>query len=74
LKPPPEAEAPACYASSIDAYGERAVWWSQATRGGVEVVQAVVSDVKGILAIDALALSRGTSGTSPSGCRARAAR
>ena len=58
LKPPPEAEAPACYASSIDAYGERAVWWSQATRGGVEVVQAVVSDVKGILAIDALALSR----------------
>jgi hypothetical protein len=58
LKPPPEAEAPACYASSIDAYGERAVWWSHATRGGVEVVQAVVSDVKGILAIDALALSR----------------
>jgi hypothetical protein len=58
LKPPPEAEAPVCYASSIDAYGERAVWWSQATRGGVEVVQAVVSDVKGILAIDALALSR----------------
>ncbi|HKB75029.1 MAG TPA: hypothetical protein VKC58_00445 [Myxococcales bacterium] len=58
LKPPPEAEAPACYASSIDAYGERAVWWSRATRGGVEVVQAVISDVKGILAIDALALSR----------------
>src|SRR5438270_1037563 len=58
MKPPPEAEAPACYASSIDAYGERAVWWSRATRGGVEVVQAVVSDVKGILAIDALALSR----------------
>src|SRR6266851_5473853 len=58
LKPPPEVEAPACYASSIDAYGERAVWWSRATRGGVEVVQAVVSDVKGILAIDALALSR----------------
>jgi hypothetical protein len=58
LKPPPEAEAPACYASSIDAYGERAVWWSRAARGGVEVVQAVVSDVKGILAIDALALSR----------------
>jgi hypothetical protein len=58
LKPPPEAEAPACYASSIDAYGERAVWWSRATRGGIEVVQAVISDVKGILAIDALALSR----------------
>ena len=58
LKPPPEAEAPPCYASSIDAYGERAVWWSRATRGGVEVVQAVISDLKGILAIDALALSR----------------
>ena len=58
FKPPPEAEAPACYASSIDAYGERAVWWSRATRGGIEVVQAVISDVKGILAIDALAMSR----------------
>jgi len=34
------------------------VWWSRATRGGVEIVQAVISDVKGILAIDALALSR----------------
>ena len=58
LRPVPEAEAPACYASSIDAWGERAVWWSRATRGGVEVVQAVISDLKGILAIDALALSR----------------
>jgi hypothetical protein len=58
LKPPPEAEAPACYASSIDAYGERAVWWAQAGRGSIEVVQAVISDVKGVLAIDALALSR----------------
>src|SRR2546428_13537662 len=54
LKPPPEAEAPACYASSIDAYGERAVWWSRATRRGVEVVQAGVSAVTGLLAIDAL--------------------
>ncbi len=58
LKPLPEAEAPPCYASSIDAYGERAVWWSRAAKGGVEVVQAVISDVKGVLAIDALALSR----------------
>jgi hypothetical protein len=58
LKPLPETEAPACYASSIDAYGERAVWWSRATRGGIEVVQAVISDVRGILAIDALAMSR----------------
>jgi len=58
LRPAPEAEAPPCYASSIDAYGERAVWWSRATRGGIEVVQAVISDVRGVLAIDALALSR----------------
>jgi len=58
LKPLPEAEAPVCYASSIDAYGERAVWWTRAARQGVEVVQVVTSDVKGILAADALALSR----------------
>src|SRR2546428_359379 len=58
LKPLPEGEAPSCYASSIDAYGERAVWWTRAARQGVEVVQVVLSDVKGILAVDALALSR----------------
>ncbi len=58
LKPLPEAEAPSCYASSIDAYGERAVWWARAARQGVEVVQVVTSDVKGILAADALPLSR----------------
>jgi len=58
LKPQPEAEAPPCYASSIDAYGERAIWWARPSRSGVEVVQAVVSDFKGILAIDALGLSR----------------
>ena len=58
LKPLPEAEAPVCYASSIDAYGERAVWWAQPGRQGVEVVQVVLSDLKGILAADALALSR----------------
>lgn len=58
LKPQPEAEAPPCYASSIDAYGERAVWWSRPSRTGIEVVQAVISDVRGILAIDALGLSR----------------
>ena len=58
LKPLPEAEAPACYASSIDSYGERAVWWAQAARQGVEVVQVVLSDLKGILAVDALGLSR----------------
>jgi len=58
LKPLPEGEAPACYASSIDAYGERAVWWTNPARQGVEVVQVVLSDLKGILAVDALALSR----------------
>ena len=58
LRPLPESEAPACYASSIDAYGERAVWWAGPARQGVEVVQVVISDLKGILAIDALALSR----------------
>jgi len=58
LKPLPEAEAPLCYASSIDAFGERAVWWSRAARQGVEVVQVVYSDVKGILQADALGLSR----------------
>lgn len=58
LKPLPEAEAPPCYASSVDAYGERAVWWARPARQGVEVVQVVLSDVKGILAADALGLSR----------------
>jgi hypothetical protein len=58
LRPLPEGEAPVCYASSIDAYGERAVWWSRPARQGVEVVQVVLSDLKGILASDAFALSR----------------
>jgi len=58
MKPVPEAEAPPCLVSSIDAFGERAIWWTRATKGGVEVVQAVVSDVKGVLAIDALAMPR----------------
>jgi hypothetical protein len=58
LRPLPEAEAPSSYASSIDAYGERAVWWARPARQGVEVVQVVASDLKGIIAADALALSR----------------
>jgi hypothetical protein len=58
LKPLPEGEAPVCYASSIDAWGERAVWWTRPGRQGVEVVQVVLSDLKGIIAADALALSR----------------
>jgi len=58
MKPVPEAEAPPCLVSSIDAYGERAVWWTRPAKGGVEVVQAVISDVKGVLAIDALSMPR----------------
>jgi hypothetical protein len=58
LRPQAEAESAACYASSIDAYGERAVWYAKSSRVGVEVVQAVISDVRGILAVDALGLSR----------------
>src|SRR5882672_8097131 len=58
LRPLPEGEAPACYVSSVDAYGERAVWWMRPARQGVELVQIVLSDVKGILAADAMALSR----------------
>ncbi len=58
VKPPPEVEPTPCYASSIDAYGERAIWWTRPYRGGVEVVQAVVSDVRGIVAVDRLILAR----------------
>jgi hypothetical protein len=58
LRPLPEGEAPSCYVSSIDAWGERAVWWTRPARQGVELVQAVVSDQKGILAVEALSLSR----------------
>jgi|GEM_PF-946193 hypothetical protein len=58
LRPLPEGEAPSCYASSLDAWGERAVWWARPARQGVEVVQIVISDQKGILASDTLGLSR----------------
>ena len=59
MKPVPAVEAPPCMVSSIDAYGERGVWWTRpAQGGGVDVVQAVVSDVKGVLAIDAFSLPR----------------
>jgi hypothetical protein len=58
LKPPPEAEPTPCFGSSIDTYGERAVWWTRPYRGGVEVVQAVISDSKGIIAVDRMMLAR----------------
>ncbi len=54
----PKEEAPPCYASSIDAYGERAVWFARAGRTGVDLAQVVISDVKGIITADALPLSR----------------
>jgi hypothetical protein len=56
---PVELDGPAaCYVSSIDAYGERAVWYAKAARTGVDLAQIVVSDIRGILSADALALSR----------------
>src|SRR5256886_14521266 len=53
LKPLPEGEAPSCYASSIDAYGERAVWWTRPARQGVEVGQVIMSRPEGVLAGEA---------------------
>ena len=55
---PTKEEAPPCYASSIDAYGERAVWYARAGRTGVDLAQVVISDLKGIIAADAIPLSR----------------
>jgi hypothetical protein len=56
---PVEVDGPSvCHASSIDAFGERAVWYAKAARTGVDLAQVVVSDVRGILSADALALSR----------------
>jgi hypothetical protein len=58
LKALADTAAPDCYASSIDAFGERAIWFARANRSGIEVAQVVLSDVKGILAADALSFSR----------------
>ena len=58
VRPAPDAEPTPCFASSIDAYGERAVWWTRPYRGGVEIVQAVLSDTKGIIAADRMILAR----------------
>ena len=56
---PVELDGPAvCYASSIDAFGERAVWYAKSARTGVDLAQVVVSDIRGILSADALGLSR----------------
>ena len=46
--PAPEAPLP-CFASTIDGHGERAIWVARNVPGkGVEVAQAVLSDVKGL--------------------------
>lgn len=59
VKAAPAETEPTCHATSVDAWGERAVWVTKNARGGgVELVQVVLSDVKGILAVDALLLPR----------------
>lgn len=48
-----------CYASSIDSHGERAVWVARNVPGkGVEVAQAVLSDVQGIVELQVGLLGR----------------
>ena len=60
--PPPAAPAEEvfpCYASSVDGQGERAVWIARNVPGrGVEVGQAVVSDVQGLLELQLGVLGR----------------
>jgi len=57
--PPPAEETFPCFASAIDTQGERAVWIARAVPGkGVEVGQAVVSDVLGLLELQVGLLGR----------------
>ena len=60
--PPPTAvveEVFACFASSVDGQGERAIWIARNVPGrGVEVGQAVVSDVLGLLELQVGVLGR----------------
>jgi len=57
-RPPPEEVFP-CYASSLDGHGERAVWIARNVPGkGVEVGQAVISDVLGLLDLQVGVLGR----------------
>ncbi|WP_242345761.1 hypothetical protein [Anaeromyxobacter terrae] len=58
---PPAAEEPPlpAYASAIDGQGERAVWLPRNVPGkGVEVAQAVVSDVRGLVELQVGLLGR----------------
>jgi hypothetical protein len=64
-RPPPPAPAAEpepvvpCYASSVDGHGERAVWLARSVPGkGIEVAQAVVSDVHGVLELQVGVLGR----------------
>lgn len=55
---PPESHLPA-YASAIDGQGERAVWLSRSVPGrGIEIAQAVLSDVKGLLELQTAVVGR----------------
>jgi hypothetical protein len=59
--PPAPAPEPAlsCWASSVDGHGERAVWVARNVPGrGVEVAQAVVSDVNGVAELHVALLGR----------------
>ncbi len=59
--PPPAPQEPEfpCFASAVDGQGERAVWIARSVSGrGVEVGQAVVSDVLGLLELQVRLLGR----------------
>ncbi len=60
-RPSPELEDPElpCFASAVDGRGERIVWIARSAPGrGVEVGQAVVSDVLGLLDLQSRLLGR----------------
>jgi hypothetical protein len=64
-RPAPPAPAPAAepplpaYATAVDGHGERALWLARNVAGkGIEVAQAVVSDVRGLLELQVGLLGR----------------
>jgi hypothetical protein len=64
-RPAPPAPAPAAepalpaYATAVDGHGERAIWLPRNVPGkGIEVAQAVVSDVRGLLELQVGLLGR----------------
>lgn len=59
VKPLPALADPPCYASSLDGFGERALWIAKNVPGrGIHIAQLVVSDVRGVVAVDVLGLGR----------------